>query len=45
MDNILNRLRIGECNDNDLNEINKLVLTNLDCDVPEKTKQRMDYMQ
>ena len=38
----MNRLRIGECNDNNLNEINKLVLTNLDCNVPDFSKSPWD---
>ena len=40
--NILSRLRIGECNDDDLNEIKKLVLTNPDCDVPDFSKPPWD---
>jgi hypothetical protein len=32
---ILNRQRVGECNASDLDEINKLVLTNLECDIPD----------
>ena len=39
---ILSRLRIGECNDNDLDEIKKLVLTNPDCDVPDFSKSPWD---
>lgn len=31
---ILNRLRVGECDDKDIREVEKLVLTNPACDVP-----------
>jgi len=34
---ILSRLRVGECNANDIEEIEKLVLTNPACDVPDFT--------
>ena len=40
--NILSRLRVGECNESDLNEIRKLVLTNPDCDVPDFSKAPWD---
>ena len=40
--NILNRLRMGECNDSDLDEINKLVPTNPDCDIPDFLKSPWD---
>ena len=39
---ILSRLRIGECNESDLDEINKLVLTNPDCDIPDFSKAPWD---
>lgn len=32
---ILNRLRVGECTEDDIKEVNKLVLTNPECDVPD----------
>jgi hypothetical protein len=35
---LLRRLRVGECNRNDLDEIEKLVLTNPECDVPDFSK-------
>lgn len=40
--NILSRLRVGECNENDLEEIQKLVLTNPDCDIPDFSKAPWD---
>jgi len=40
--NILSRLQVGECNQNDLNEIWKLVLTNPECDVPDFSKAPWD---
>ena len=40
--NILNRLRIGTCNENDLDEIRKLVLTNPECDIPDFSKAPWD---
>ena len=40
--NILSRLRVGECNESDLNEIQKLVLTNPGCDVPDFSKAPWD---
>lgn len=39
---ILSRLRIGECTQNDLDEIRKLVLTNPECDVPDFSKPPWD---
>ena len=35
--NILSRLQVGECNVNNIEEIEKLVLTNSACDVPNFT--------
>jgi hypothetical protein len=35
---ILSRLRVGECTNDDIDEIRKLVLTNKDCKVPDFTK-------
>lgn len=35
--NILDRLRIGQCSESDIEEIRKLVLCNEDCDVPDFT--------
>jgi len=40
--NILSRLRVGECDQNDLEEIRKLVLTNPECDVPDFSKAPWD---
>ena len=40
--NILSRLRVGECNESDLDEIRKLVLTNPDCDIPDFSKAPWD---
>ena len=40
--NILSRLRVGDCNQNDLDEIRKLVLTNPECDVPDFSKAPWD---
>jgi PIF1-like helicase len=39
---ILGRARIGECSTKDLEEIEKLVLTNPECDVPDFTKAPWD---
>ncbi len=39
---ILKRLRVGECTKNDLEEIEKLVLTNPHCEVPDFTKPPWD---
>ena len=39
---ILGRARIGECSTKDLEEIEKLVLTNPECDVPDFTKPPWD---
>jgi hypothetical protein len=39
---ILSRLRVGECNANDIEEIEKLVLTNTACDVPDFTSAPWD---
>jgi hypothetical protein len=36
--NILSRLRVGECTDEDIAEIRRLVLTNPQCDVPDFSK-------
>jgi hypothetical protein len=35
---ILSRLRVGDCSEDDINEVKKLVLTNPECDVPDFTK-------
>jgi hypothetical protein len=35
---ILSRLRIGNCSEDDMKEVKKLVLTNPECDVPDFTK-------
>jgi hypothetical protein len=35
---ILSRLRIGDCTKNDIDEVQKLVLTNPECDVPDFSK-------
>jgi len=32
---ILSRLRVGECTENDIKEVQKLVLTNPDCEIPD----------
>jgi hypothetical protein len=40
--NILSRLRVGKCNQNDLKEIRTLVLTNPECDVPDFSKAPWD---
>lgn len=34
---ILSRLRVGDCTENDIDEVQKLVLTNPDCEVPDFT--------
>jgi len=39
---ILRRLRVGECSARDLEEIQKLVLTNPECDVPDFSKAPWD---
>lgn len=39
---IMRRARVGECNANDLHEIEKLVLTNPECDVPDFSKAPWD---
>ena len=39
---ILSRLRVGECNVNNIEEIEKLVLTNSACDVPDFTSAPWD---
>jgi hypothetical protein len=36
---ILSRLRIGDCTEDDIREVKKLVLTNPECDVPDFTKE------
>jgi hypothetical protein len=36
---ILSRLRVGECTENDIKEVQKLVLTDPDCEVPDFTKE------
>ena len=35
---ILSRLRVGECTEDDIKEVQKLVLTNPECEVPDFTK-------
>ena len=35
---ILSRLRVGDCTEDDIKEVQKLVLTNPDCEVPDFTK-------
>jgi hypothetical protein len=35
---ILSRLRVGDCTEDDINEVRKLVLTNPECDIPDFTK-------
>lgn len=40
--NILSRARVGECNANDLHEIEKLVLTNPECNIPDFSKAPWD---
>lgn len=40
--NILGRLRVGECNERDLDEIRKLVLTNPECEIPDFSKSPWD---
>lgn len=37
--NILNQLRIGECTEEDVQEINKLVLSNSECNIPDFTQR------
>ena len=39
---IMNRARVGECNADDIHEIEKLVLTNPECDVPDFSKAPWD---
>jgi hypothetical protein len=39
---IMGRVRVGECNANDLREIEKLVLTNPECDIPDFSKAPWD---
>jgi hypothetical protein len=41
---ILRRLRVGECSARDLEEIQKLVLTNPECDVPDFSKAPWDQV-
>jgi hypothetical protein len=36
---ILSRLRVGECTENDIKEVQKLVLTNPECEVPDFSKE------